>query len=67
MAEATASDDGKASPFTEADFQRVLDEEKSDSEEGWHRMKKSAEVEVWRKKVPDVDIHLVKVCRSHTL
>ena len=50
------------SPFTEADFQRILDEEKSDSaQDGWLLMKRSPDVETWRKKVPDVDIHLVKV------
>jgi hypothetical protein len=53
--------DAAGSPFTEADFQRILDEEKSDSaQDGWLLMNQSRDVETWRKKVPDIDIHLVK-------
>lgn len=62
------SEETRGNPFTEADIQRIFDEEKADgAQEGWQQMKQTPDLEIWRKKVPDVDIHLVKVSQSKTV
>jgi hypothetical protein len=51
-----------SSPFTDADFDHLLEDEKADSaESGWSRVKENDSGEVWRKVVQGVDAHLVKV------
>jgi hypothetical protein len=50
-----------SSPFTDADFDHLLEDEKADSaESGWSRVKENDSGEVWRKVVQGVDAHLVK-------
>jgi len=48
-------------PFSEADLERILREEKSSNqEEGWKFMSRTETAEVWRKSEPDKPVHLIK-------
>ena len=54
MAEGTTAG---VSPFSEADFERALNEEKgSTPAEGWARLKETENAEIWRKVVPGVAV-----------
>ncbi|XP_065844791.1 steroidogenic acute regulatory protein, mitochondrial-like [Oscarella lobularis] len=48
-------------PYTDADFERLLELEKEDAAKGnWTEAKRSPDANVWRKKDPNHDIHLLK-------
>ena len=52
--------------FTDEDLQRLQREERGEGEEGgWSLCTRSETAEVWRKQVPGVPIHMIKVteCR----
>ena len=52
-------------PYTDADFERLLELEKEDAAKGnWTEAKRSPDANVWRKKDPNHDIHLLKVWKS---
>ena len=48
--------------FSDADVQRLLAEERGEGDDGgWTLCKRSDTAEVWRKEVPGVSVHMIKV------
>ena len=53
---------GLQCPFADSDYDKILLLERSSSaQEGWRQARSSDGCVVWQKKVPDQNIHLVKV------
>ena len=50
--------------FSHADLQHLLAEERSGADDGWQFIKRTEQVEVWKKDTGASPIHLTKVC-SH--
>ncbi len=48
----------------QAVLERILEDEKSSTEEGWKLLKKNDDVEVWQKQEKDKPVHLIKVIKE---
>ena len=48
--------------FSHADIERILAEERSGADDGWTLVKRSDQVEVWKKETEGSPIKLIKVC-----